>query len=448
MSVGDKTFLQVPLATALIGTDVIPVRQSDGVKQAPLSLLSVTAPVQSVAGRTGAVTLAAADVAGLARSATIDATNAGNITSGTLAAAQLPVATTTAPGILQVGSGLAVAGGVLSSTTSGVTPAQVQAQAGNYGVDTGTVNALAVVLSPAVTALFAGLTLRVKVATTNTGAATLNVNGLGAVAIKGSNNTAIQAGYLTAGAIVQLVYDSTANAFFLTSGPVLAPYQKVVASSYTNTCAYAVTINYYLVGGGGGGYYGGGGGSTALLVNGVVVAVANGGNGGSGVNGTAGSVATGTYSVPAGATVTVIVGGGGGAGYSGIVGGGGGAGYFGGGGGWTSGGGGGTTSGGAAGGTLATAGSSGQGGNGGWNGGVAGYGGTSTAGGASNSTGAGGGGGYGGAGGMSGAAGGLAGTFAAPGSGAAGRYQSLNASEGGQSGIAVLSYSAPAQALP
>ena len=153
--------------------------------------------------------------------------------------------------------------------------------------------------------------------------------------------------------------------------------QKVVTTtlSATNTFSAPLTVNYTMVGGAGGGGGGpsqgyswgggGGGGSSALLVGGVAAAFAAGGTGGNAsydtVPGQPGAIASGSFTLPVGATLSAYVGGGGGGGaYSGA--GGGGAGWYGGGGGalyytalpkLSTGGGGGTNRGGAPGNTTA-----------------------------------------------------------------------------------------------
>lgn len=114
-----------------------------------------------------------------------------------------------------------------------------------------------------------------------------------------------------------------------------------------NLTTKPLTVTYSMVGGSGGSGPGaGGGGSSAIVKNGVVVAIANGGDGGQ-----TGSTASGTFSLSKTDTIRFVVGGGGGGGallksgasyddYSGTVttsaveyirGGGGGAGYRGGG---------------------------------------------------------------------------------------------------------------------
>ncbi len=84
----------------------------------------------------------------------------------------------------------------------------------SYAADVGTANAYAVNLSPPVTALTDGMTVKFRALNTNTGASTLNLNGLGAVAIT-AQGVALGAGQIIAGGDYALTYSSAAAAWRL-----------------------------------------------------------------------------------------------------------------------------------------------------------------------------------------------------------------------------------------
>lgn len=85
----------------------------------------------------------------------------------------------------------------------------LDAQSGGwvYAADSGVANALVVTLSPVPTALVAGMALRIKAAASNSGAATLNVNGLGAKSITRRDGAVLLDSDIVAGAIQDYVYD-------------------------------------------------------------------------------------------------------------------------------------------------------------------------------------------------------------------------------------------------
>lgn len=74
--------------------------------------------------------------------------------------------------------------------------------------DAGTVNALVVAITPTITT-YTDLFLIVKVNNTNTGASTINVNSVGAVAIKKNATEALIAGDLVENGYALLVFDGT-----------------------------------------------------------------------------------------------------------------------------------------------------------------------------------------------------------------------------------------------
>ena len=85
----------------------------------------------------------------------------------------------------------------------------LQAGAYNYAIDTGSANALVITLSPAPTALTVGMSVKTLVKASCTGATTINVNNLGAVAIKKKFNVALASGDIVAGMMIELMYDGT-----------------------------------------------------------------------------------------------------------------------------------------------------------------------------------------------------------------------------------------------
>ena len=75
--------------------------------------------------------------------------------------------------------------------------------------DTGSANAYAIALTPAVTAYVAGQVFHFKAGNASSGASTLNVNALGTKNIKKKNDQDIVAGDIEQNAIVSVIYDGT-----------------------------------------------------------------------------------------------------------------------------------------------------------------------------------------------------------------------------------------------
>ena len=92
------------------------------------------------------------------------------------------------------------------------TAASGQQQSGNYATDSGTANALVITLSPAPASLadLVGAPVRVlKIASANTGPATIDINSLGPEAIKHADGTDVGVGELPASGLFEFIWDGT-----------------------------------------------------------------------------------------------------------------------------------------------------------------------------------------------------------------------------------------------
>lgn len=136
---------------------------------------------------------------------------------------------------------IAIAGtvGAAEIEDGGVTVAKVKPGAYFYAAATGGPVAYLATITPAPDSLAAGLTCRVRFATTNTTSApTLALNGLAAVEIRKLDRQALTPGDLSANAIHELVYDGT---YWLLQTEAGTPRRFWPTSTGTGT-AYAVTF--------------------------------------------------------------------------------------------------------------------------------------------------------------------------------------------------------------
>lgn len=169
-----------------------------------------------------------------------------------------------------------------------------------YGVDAGSTDTYVVNLITAPAAYVTGQVYGFKANTVNTGAATLNINGLGAKTIVKNINSTLADGDIAAGQICFVVYDGTN--FRLLDIADAVNLQTFTTSGTWNNPSGAKSVDVILIGGGGGGggaqngntgsgKGGGGGGGGGLsrttfpasvLSSSVSVTVGTGGTGGTG----------------------------------------------------------------------------------------------------------------------------------------------------------------------
>lgn len=103
----------------------------------------------------------------------------------------------------------------IDAEKSGITVATIQTNSPMYAVATGSANAIVVTYAPAIPSLTDGAVLWFKAAAANTGAATLNVNGLGVKPILGLAHSALQGGEIVANGKCQVIWNAPLDKFVL-----------------------------------------------------------------------------------------------------------------------------------------------------------------------------------------------------------------------------------------
>ncbi len=115
-----------------------------------------------------------------------------------------------------------------------------------YYADSGSADAYAITPSPAIASYAAGQTFIISAGNANTGASTLNVNGLGTQTILNPDGAALAANAITAGELFTVTYNGTA--FQMTSSPSTIPDSMLSSNvpllDVSNTVTESFNIEY------------------------------------------------------------------------------------------------------------------------------------------------------------------------------------------------------------
>lgn len=138
--------------------------------------------------------------------------------------------------------------GTFNATTNLFTPSNAQLPDGstNYAADSVGTDSYAITLSPAPTAYTTGMVIQFKAGTANTGAATLNVNSLGAKTIKKNYNTDLATGDIVANQLVQVCYDGTNFQLMSPSAAVAAGAGLVWLATKTASASASLDFTSYI----------------------------------------------------------------------------------------------------------------------------------------------------------------------------------------------------------
>ena len=145
--------------------------------------------------------------------------------------------------------GFQVAEGTLAQSAAPIE--QVQKGLISFSYDTGTINTIVATLDPAISDQYwSGQEVRVAIANTNTGPATLNVNGIGASPIILGSGSALSGGELKAGIIAVFVWNLTYNSWQLVNSNANAHIpawqnltsSRSLATNYTNNFSYSIDV--------------------------------------------------------------------------------------------------------------------------------------------------------------------------------------------------------------